>query len=71
MMTIWVKQVREVLAELPSQASEVLMLRFYSELGLEDIAATLGIGLSAAKMRLYRAIAQFEAKYLATMGPAI
>ncbi|MGD1983977.1 MAG: sigma factor-like helix-turn-helix DNA-binding protein [Chromatiaceae bacterium] len=39
------------------------MLRFYRELSLEDIARTLGIGLSAAKMRLYRALAQFEAAF--------
>lgn len=54
--------VREVLAELPSPSRDVLMLRFYRDLSLEDIAVTLGIGLSAAKMRLYRAMAQFKAK---------
>lgn len=58
-------QVRAVLAELPNPAREVLILRFYRELGLEEIATTLGIGLSAAKMRLYRAIGQFETRFLA------
>ncbi|MGB5494569.1 MAG: RNA polymerase sigma factor [Sedimenticolaceae bacterium] len=54
--------VREVLAELPSPSHDVLMLRFYRDLSLEDIAVTLGVGLSAAKMRLYRAIVQFKTK---------
>ena len=57
--------VREVLSALPEQARDVLMLRFYRDLSLDDIAQTLGIGLSAAKMRLYRAMAQFEAGFQA------
>ena len=36
-------------------AREVLSLRYWLELSLEEIAQTLGIGLSAAKMRLHRA----------------
>ncbi len=52
--------VRETLDELPHGASDVLLLRFYSDLSIEDIATTLGIGLSAAKMRLYRSIALFR-----------
>jgi RNA polymerase sigma-70 factor (ECF subfamily) len=55
-------RVREVLARLPSKSRDVLMLRFYRDLSLEDIAVTLDVGLSAAKMRLYRAMAQFKAK---------
>jgi len=62
-----VKVVREILAELPCQAGDVLMLRFYRDLSVEDIASTLGIGLSAAKMRLYRAIAQFESRFPAKL----
>lgn len=58
--------VREVLFALPEQARDVLMLRFYRDLSLEDIAQTLGIGLSAAKMRLYRAMALFEAGFQPT-----
>ena len=58
-----VRRVRDVLAGLPNPAREVLILRFYRELGLEEIATTLGIGLSAAKMRLYRAIRQFDTRF--------
>ncbi len=35
-------------------AREVLLLRFFHDLSLEQIADTLGISLSATKMRLYR-----------------
>lgn len=63
-----VERVRDVLSDLPGQARDVLMLRFYGDLPLEDVAKTLGIGLSAAKMRLYRALAQFEAAFSASAG---
>lgn len=55
--------VRVTLDRLPAQAREVLLLRFFSELGLDDIAAVLGISLSATKMRLYRALDQFKRLY--------
>ena len=58
-----VRQVRETLMRLPPKAREVLGLRFYGEAPLEEIARTLGIGLSAAKMRLYRALDLFAANY--------
>lgn len=63
-----IERVREVLSGLPSQARDVLMLRFYRDLSLEDIARSLGIGLSAAKMRLYRALAQFELAFETSAG---
>jgi len=56
-------QVRETLMRLPPKAREVLGLRFFGEASLEEIARTLGISLSAAKMRLYRALDLFEASY--------
>lgn len=34
---------------------DVLQLRYFADLSLEEIADTLGVGLSATKMRLYRA----------------
>ena len=63
-----IAEVREVLFDLPNQACDVLMLRFYRDLSLEDIAKTLGIGLSAAKMRLYRALAQFQTAFEKLFG---
>jgi RNA polymerase sigma-70 factor (ECF subfamily) len=66
-----IERVREVLSGLPSQARDVLMLRFYRDLSLEYIARSLGIGLSAAKMRLYRALAQFEVAFETSGGAEV
>ncbi|GIW42632.1 MAG: RNA polymerase sigma factor [Candidatus Binatia bacterium] len=41
----------------------ILSLRFVSELSLEEIAGSLEISLSAAKMRLYRALERFRERY--------
>ncbi len=51
------------LAQLPYPYREVLILRFVEELSLEEIAETLDIGLSAAKMRLTRARQNFFEVY--------
>lgn len=52
------------LDQLGDNAREVLLLRFFHDYSLEEIAATLSISLSAAKMRLYRALEQFRTGYL-------
>lgn len=62
--------VQQSLEALPVQAKEVLQLRFFSELSLEDIGAVLGISLSATKMRLYRAMDQFKGVYPQSAGDA-
>ena len=53
-----------VLEELGDKGREVLLLRFFQDCSLEDIAQRLDISLSAAKMRLYRALEQFRVDYL-------
>jgi RNA polymerase sigma-70 factor (ECF subfamily) len=52
-----------ILEKLPYLAREILQLRFIHDLSLEDIAQILCIGLSAAKMRLYRAIDLYRHYY--------
>lgn len=51
-------------------ARQVLRLRFFEDRSLEEIAAVLTISLSAAKMRLYRALEQFSRHYQALVHPA-
>jgi RNA polymerase sigma-70 factor, ECF subfamily len=51
------------LAQVSYPYREVLILRFVEEMTLEEIAATLEIGLSAAKMRLARARQSFFEVY--------
>ena len=53
---------RQVVAALPAPNRKVIELRFYQERAIDDLAASLGIGLSAAKMRLYRSLAQLRAR---------
>ena len=55
--------VAHVFAQLSNAAREVLSLRFFEDCSLEQIAQQLEIKLSAAKARLYRALAQFKAMY--------
>jgi RNA polymerase sigma-70 factor (ECF subfamily) len=57
-------QVRRLMSALDARDREMLVLRFDADLSLDDIAQTLGIGLSAAKMRLYRALDRFGAQAL-------
>ena len=54
--------VGEVLNRIPRRERDILMLRFYVDLSLQDIADYLGLGLSATKMRLYRALDLFGAR---------
>ena len=56
--------VAAALENVNNKAREVLLLRFFQEQALEEIATTLAISLSAAKMRLYRSIEQFRSEYL-------
>ncbi len=51
--------VKQVLSQLQEQDRDVIMLRFYMDLSLHEVSSTLGIGLSATKMRLYRALDKF------------
>jgi len=52
--------VSRIITELPKQERDVIVLRFYMDLSLQDISETLGLGLSATKMRLYRALEKFS-----------
>jgi RNA polymerase sigma-70 factor (ECF subfamily) len=55
--------VEAVLDQLLVADKEILLLRFEAELSLEEIAQFNGSKLSAAKMRLYRAMERFKALY--------
>jgi RNA polymerase sigma-70 factor (ECF subfamily) len=56
-------RVQEALSALPEDDRQVLVLRYVSDLSLKDMARALGIKLSAAKMRLYRAQQRFRKRY--------
>jgi RNA polymerase sigma-70 factor (ECF subfamily) len=60
--------VQKVLMNLPVQHREILVLRYFQELSIEEIAEVLGCSEQAAKVRLHRARLHFKEKYLAIYG---
>lgn len=55
--------VEEALGKLKKSEREVIVLKFMSGLTLQETADVLGVKLSAAKMRLYRALESFKIAY--------
>lgn len=58
------EQVNFAMSKMPHHCKTMIELRFYQGLSLEEISKRLNIGLSATKMRLYRAIDRFKAVYI-------
>lgn len=56
-------KIKLTLDALNGQSRAIIKLRFFEELDYKTIARRLGIGLSAAKMRLKRARQEFKLKY--------
>jgi RNA polymerase sigma-70 factor (ECF subfamily) len=53
----------DILEGMEHDQREVLLLRFASDLEFNQIADVLGLSLSAAKMRVYRALDDFEIRF--------
>lgn len=60
--------VRQALQRCPLVHRDVLVLRYYQQLSLEEIADVLGCSLGAAKVRLHRARRAFKEHYTALCG---
>lgn len=60
--------VQEAISKLKDADREVIVMKFMSGLTIQEIADVLEIGLSAAKMRLYRALDAFKEVYVKTSG---
>ena len=60
--------VQEVISKLKTEDREIIVMKFISGLTIQEIADVLEIGLSAAKMRLYRALDVFKETYMKTTG---
>jgi RNA polymerase sigma-70 factor (sigma-E family) len=56
------REVLEALRALPTQQRACLVLRYYDELGPDEIAATLGISRNSVKTHLQRGLAALEAR---------
>ncbi|MEO7145890.1 MAG: RNA polymerase sigma factor [Bryobacteraceae bacterium] len=57
------QRIHDILNAMPAALRIPLVLRDMDELSYEEVAASLGIGLSAAKMRIKRAREQFRRRY--------
>jgi RNA polymerase sigma factor (sigma-70 family) len=62
------EQMRRALGELPQELRDVLQLRLFESLMMEEVADRLGIGLSAAKHRYRKAAAQYRARLFQRLG---
>ena len=56
-------KVNAAIAKLREEDQEIIVMRFVTGLSIAEIADTLELKLSAAKMRLYRAQEQFKSHY--------
>ena len=56
------RQVIDALRDLPHRQRACLVLRYYQELGIDDIAEALGISRNSVKTHLQRGLAAMEAK---------
>lgn len=56
--------VRNVLAELPGVEREVLVLRFYADLKVGDIATDLGLPVGTVKSHIHRGLARMHKELL-------
>ncbi len=60
------REVIEALRDLPNRQRVCLVLRYYDELGIDDIAATVGISRNSVKTHLQRGLAALERR----LGPS-
>ncbi len=58
-------RVPRALSRMAEKERQIIRLRFVSDLSLNEIAESLSLGLSATKMRLYRAMDEFKRIYSA------
>jgi RNA polymerase sigma factor (sigma-70 family) len=56
------QQVIDALRELPLRQRNALVLRYYEELGIDDIASTMGISRNSVKTHLRRGLSALEAR---------
>lgn len=60
------REVIDALRDLPHRQRDCLVLRYYQELGIDDIAATLGISRNSVKTHLQRGLTAMESRLGAT-----
>ena len=59
------QEVIDLLRDLPHRQRDCVVLRYYEELGIDDIASTLGISPNSVKTHLKRGLATMESRLAA------
>ena len=62
------EDIQKVLMRCPLGHREILVLRYYQDMSIDEIAETMDCSLAAAKVRLHRARRAFKENYIATHG---
>lgn len=63
------RRVLDALRELPARQRTCLVLRFYDELGIDEIAASLGVSRNSVKTHLQRGLAALESRLVEMAEP--
>jgi RNA polymerase sigma-70 factor (ECF subfamily) len=63
------RRVIDALRELPHRQRDCLVLRYYDDLGIDDIASTLGISRNSVKTHLGRALKTLERELASEFDP--
>jgi RNA polymerase sigma-70 factor (ECF subfamily) len=63
------QRVIDALRELPHRQRDCLVLRYYDDLGIDDIASTLGISRNSVKTHLRRALRTLERELASDFDP--
>jgi RNA polymerase sigma-70 factor (ECF subfamily) len=65
------QRVIDALRALPHRQRDCIVLRYYDDLGIDDIAATLGISRNSVKTHLSRALGSLERELAPEFAPAL
>jgi RNA polymerase sigma-70 factor (ECF subfamily) len=57
------ERLEAAMGRLPDATRDALVLRYFLELPIDEVAETMGVSLSAAKMRIYRGLEKLQAIY--------
>jgi len=68
--TLLSEQVNEAMGKMKDAEREILVMKFTTGLTIQEISEAMDIGLSAAKMRLYRAMDSFKEFYAQSQTPS-
>jgi len=61
-------QVRQIIADMPANLREILLLAYFDQFSYKQMADILGIPIGTVKSRLHTAVVQFTKRWKAQAG---